>query len=80
MIYRFETTTGHLIHERTSWEGPEPHEGDHVTLTKVQKMRAGKIVAQDTPRFRVVRRHFIVADTMTGAPAQHQIVFQVTPD
>lgn len=80
MIYRFETTNGILIHERNTWEGSVPKEGDHVTLTTMQKKTSGKIVARDTPRFRVLRRHFIVIDAMGGAPAQHQIVFTLVPD
>ena len=80
MIYRFMSTTGHFIHERTTWEGPEPQVGDAVTLTTVQKVRSGKVLAVDSPRFRVVRRHFIVADSPGSITAHHQIVFDVTPD
>lgn len=72
--------TGHLIHERATWEGPEPRPGDSLTLTTVQRQRAGKLVALAAPRFRVVRRHFIVADAPNGEPPQHQIVFEITPD
>lgn len=80
MLYRFESMTGHLIHERSTWEGPEPLPGDYVTLTTVRSVRAGKLVARDSPRFRVMRRHFIVADATNGAPAQHQLLFELTPE